>query len=96
MKYKLLLSLFVVSVLACGVAEAAEYSGDLDALEETLTGKTPKEVVEIIGEPPTRVSGSHREFWTYGGTFFDTVTQNTFKKLQIYFKNKKAKIFFLG
>ncbi len=99
MKYKLLLSLLVVSILACGVAVAEDkkakvFKADLDALEAQLKGKTKIQVKQIIGAPPTRVGGDFRELWWYQWTFVDEVTEVAYKKMLVRFSGTPKKVLY--
>jgi len=97
MKYKLLLSLLVVSVLACSVAVAEDKKEkvvkmDLDALEAQLKGKTQKQVKAFMGAAPTKVGGNDRDRWYYNWTFVDTVSEATYKQMWVDFSGTPKKV----
>ena len=86
MKYKILLSLLVVSVLGCG----RSFHVNTDTLSDELYGKTRQEIKALYGTP-TGVSKSidgDYQYWYYNARWVDEVSGYAFKSCTIVFKLK--------
>src|SRR4029453_17557516 len=76
------------SVAVTGTVTHTTYTRE--KFRELVIGKTPDEVIAVVGKPDRTVESSTAVFWYYDGRTADGATGKADKKAQIIIRNGKA------
>ena len=71
-------------------AALANNAFDVRQARHDLIGKTPQDVVQLLGSPDHQAGKDQWEWWTYQGKFHDSVTHKVLDAVTFVFQNGKV------